>query len=321
MVSRKWVLIALMSSATTALAVDLPSVDRGWYSAEGEHTVDNENYIVGKNGDMLFHNFFVFDPTGIPQPITGARLRLYVPALGGLVSDEGAETYEVFTVDTPVEVLVDGTGGVGAYADLASGTLLGQTVATRRDIDRTLTVPLNDEAVQLLNDADGLVALGGALPTFDDNETFREALFGASDETPGFARLVVDTADAPIGGTAVGLGGVTARCDNLTDPQSVVAVGAGDPVAALDCEAAGLTAAPGDQVRLVIAAGAAPASAELLEGTLTGLDITEPARCINLTRLDVVGWPVVDGIWDCRRARFDVRPGDTVRVLITGTAR
>ncbi|MEM9387846.1 MAG: hypothetical protein AAGA68_22525 [Pseudomonadota bacterium] len=321
MIGRKWVLIALVSSAATALAVDLPSVDRGWYSAEGEHTVDNENYIVGKNGAMLFHNFFVFDPTGIPRPITGARLRLYVPDLGGLVTDEGVETFEVFTVDTPVEVLVDGTGGESAYADLASGISLGQTVASRRDVDRTLTVPLNDEAVQLLSEADGLVALGGALPTFDDNEVFREALFGASDETPGFARLVLDTADAPIGATAVGLNDVTARCDNLTDPQTVVVVGAGEPVSALDCEAAGLSAAPGDRVRLVIAAGAAQASAELLEGTLSGLDISEPARCVNLTRPSVVGWPVVDGIWDCRRARFDVRPGEAIRVLITGTAR
>ncbi|MEO0421873.1 MAG: hypothetical protein AAF184_06025 [Pseudomonadota bacterium] len=321
MVNREWVLIALLTSAATALAVDLPSVDRGWYTAEGEHTVDNENYLVGQNAGSLFNNFFVFDPTGISQPITAARLRLYVPDLGGLVTDEAFEIYEVFTVDTPVEVLVDGTGGAQAYTDLGSGTSLGETVATRRDVDRTLTVPLNAEAVQLLSEADGLVALGGALPTFNDTETFREGLFGASNGTPGFARLVVDTADAPIGATAVGLAGVTARCDNVTDPQSVVASGAGDPVAALDCEAAGLTAAPGDQIRLVIAAGAAPVSAELLEGTLTGLDITEPARCINVSRPNVVGWPVVDGVWDCRRARFDVRPGDAVRVLITGTAR
>ncbi|MEO0975166.1 MAG: hypothetical protein AAFX85_18920, partial [Pseudomonadota bacterium] len=196
MLSRQWVLIALVSSAATALAVDIPTVDRGWYSAEGEHNIDNENYIVGKNGDMLFHNFFVFDPTGLAQPIAGARLRLYVPALGGLVTDEGVETFEVFTVETPVDVLLDGTGGEGAYADLASGTLLGQAVASRRDVDRTLTVPLNEAAIQLLRDADGPVAFGGVLPTFDDNDVFREALFGASDETPGFARLVIDTADA-----------------------------------------------------------------------------------------------------------------------------
>ncbi|MEO0972226.1 MAG: hypothetical protein AAFX85_03960, partial [Pseudomonadota bacterium] len=124
-----------------------------------------------------------------------------------------------------------------------------------------------------------------------------------------------------IAGTAVGLLGVTARCDNLSDPQSVVALGSGDPVAALDCAAAGLTTAPGDSVRLVIGASAGPGSVELLEGTVTGLDITQPARCINVTRPSVVGWPVADGIWDCRRADFDVRPGDTVRVLITGTAR
>src|SRR6188474_865495 len=67
-----------------AQTVVIPHTDRGWYDNTGFHNPSNPNYVVGGDSFGHYHNFFVFDLSGVTQPIASAKLMLFVPsALAG----------------------------------------------------------------------------------------------------------------------------------------------------------------------------------------------------------------------------------------------
>ena len=110
------------SNADT-LTVDF--ADSGWYVQDGFHSATIKNYLAGlSTGNVVLRNYFVFDLTGVTDPIVGARLRLFNPADGftGAPRD-----YTLFDVSTPVPTLTAGSPqgsatGRAIFDDLGSGT-------------------------------------------------------------------------------------------------------------------------------------------------------------------------------------------------------
>src|SRR5690349_8000438 len=117
-------IVSTASSVVSAQTVVINYTDRGWYSVTGQHTPNNLIYSVGDvRGPGCttclndFRNFFVFDLAAVTQPISSAKLALFVPnAPGpGYVSSDPSENFELHDVVTPIAALVGGTGGVAAH--------------------------------------------------------------------------------------------------------------------------------------------------------------------------------------------------------------
>ncbi len=197
------ILLTLVASAVVATpvrAVTINASDRGWYDDTGFHSPGNLNYIVGdqpESSGLTFRDFFVFDVTAVAGSISSAKLRLFNPASGpGFGSDTGTETYKVFDVSTPLASLLAGTGGLGAYGDLGSGTLFGSYLASAADNGAFVEVVLNAAAIAALNAATGLFAFGGAIDPLNGVDD-AEYLFGFTASNLAHTQLVVETVPEP----------------------------------------------------------------------------------------------------------------------------
>lgn len=89
----------------------LDTTDRGWYDSTGYHDPGNDNYVVGEEvlTSELWRNFFVFNVPALTGPVLEAKLRVnsYTNT-----SPEGAETYELRAVSTPIATLLAGGSGL-----------------------------------------------------------------------------------------------------------------------------------------------------------------------------------------------------------------
>ncbi|MBX9580456.1 MAG: S8 family serine peptidase, partial [Gemmataceae bacterium] len=139
--------------------------DSGWYRDDGFHDTTNQNYYAGLEFGTEYRNWFTFDLSGVTNTITAATLQL---STVGYVGSDPSETYTLFAVATPIADLVGGTGGLGAFDDLADGTPLGTITLTAFDAFTVATITLNADGVAYLNDhRGGQVALGGAITSID----------------------------------------------------------------------------------------------------------------------------------------------------------
>lgn len=147
----------------------LNALDRGWYRDTGFHSPSNTNYIAGLCSDCggpIFRNFFVFDiPVGIA--IASAELSLNTVTYDSL---NPSETYTLFDVVTDINSLLGGTGGVGAYDDLGTGTTYGSRDYTAADQNQIHTISLNAAALAAITAARGeQLAFGGAVASQPTN--------------------------------------------------------------------------------------------------------------------------------------------------------
>src|SRR5439155_23071514 len=55
-------------------SITLSAADSGWWNDQGLHTSSNKNYYVGQDSGGLVHDYFVFDFSGVRQPIAAATL-------------------------------------------------------------------------------------------------------------------------------------------------------------------------------------------------------------------------------------------------------
>ena len=102
-------------------------------------------------------------------------MRLFNPLY---LSDDPTETYTNYDVSTPIASLIDGTGGVGAWDDLGSGTVYGDVVVSAADNGTFISIFLNAAAIADANAAaGGLFAIGGAVTTLGGDT---EIIFGLS---------------------------------------------------------------------------------------------------------------------------------------------
>lgn len=174
------------------------AVDTGWYDMTGFHDPVNVNYLVGDFSGVNYHNFSVFDLSSIKLDILSANLMLFniaAPPIDGFGSPDPFETYALYDVTTDLAVLLDGTGGVGAYDDLADGIFYGSVDVTSADNGAFVKVELNSDAIAALNSARGLFAFGGTITTLSDPDV-NEFVFAGSHLMPD-VRLVVTFVPAP----------------------------------------------------------------------------------------------------------------------------
>lgn len=166
--------VLLASSLVSAQTAVINFTDHGWYTESGVHRPSNPNYIVGDDrgsgGESDYRNFFVFDLSGVTEPISSAKLAVYVPGgqyTPGYQSPDPSENYELHDVVTPIASLIDGTGGVAAHTDLGSGVVFGSRTMTPGDKGKVVEITLNSSAIAVLNSSHGLFGIGGSLTTLD----------------------------------------------------------------------------------------------------------------------------------------------------------
>ena len=120
-----------------------------------------------------------------------------------------------------------------------------------------------------------------------------------------------------VGGAVTGVATNSARCRNLTSGATVTVPHDGSP--GWDCEAAGLTAAPGDEIQVHVTARVSQGNTSV-GGYVTGF-IPTRFVCANVTTGDMVSIPTSGSrAWNCERFGLAVIRGDTVRMLVSGAA-
>ena len=198
--------------SATAQTVVIPHTDRGQYSNTGFHNPSNPNYVVGGDSfSSVYNNFFVFDLSGVTQPIASAKLALYVPSAlagPGYNSPDASENYELHDVSTSISTLVAGTGGVPAHTDLGSGVVYGSRTMTAADMGNVVEVTLNAAAIAALDSATGLIGIGGSLTTLDGVAN-SEFTFGSSGSVGDTTELRLTLAPEPSALLLLGIGAIS----------------------------------------------------------------------------------------------------------------
>lgn len=128
--------------------------DQGWYSQTGVHSPGNTNYITGELSGNFYNSFFAFDAQFLQSDIFAASLRINTEIVSG------APTVSFFTYEGSLAALLGGTGGVGAFNDLASGILVGGRSYTTVDNDQWRTISLNSAGIESIEASGGSFALG-----------------------------------------------------------------------------------------------------------------------------------------------------------------
>ena len=174
-----------------ASLIEINAQNAGSYNQQGLHTTGNPNYIAGNlqysigamDYSFIYHNFFVFDLGDINEPITSATLQVHSYDVKGI------GTYNLFDVLTPPEMLdINTADSVDTFNDLGTGTTFGTLEADPSKSFQTLQLTLNQSAMDAINAADGLFAIGGSFATNLTNSY----VFGASENIDQI-KLILNT--------------------------------------------------------------------------------------------------------------------------------
>jgi len=208
---------AVVTTTDGALLADADN--QGWYTDRGQHTLQNDNYLVGDNGGDLFHNFFLFDLSALDltgQTVTGATLELTRFSAGSIVPGYVFE-YGLFDVDlatTPAATLLAdhplamgvNAEGQAIYADLGSGTGYGNLSLDPDggSSDDLLVFDLTPAALAAIaSSAGGFFGIGGAITNLpNDVATIHGGSGGAVAQPPfvrdpGVQRLTIEYVPEP----------------------------------------------------------------------------------------------------------------------------
>ena len=145
----------------------LQATSTGWWDSTGGHFASNSNYGVGDgNTTPDHHDFFVFDLSNVLGPITSAQLSIGNPSNGfGDGSPAGTSSLSIWDVSTPISTLIaDGSGQIGIFNDLGSGTLFASRTVSAADDGTQVLISLNSSGLAALSAAEGgKFAVGGSL--------------------------------------------------------------------------------------------------------------------------------------------------------------
>jgi hypothetical protein len=153
-----------IGAGTGGAVVTLDSTDTGWWDENGDNTPGNTNYLTGLYSADLYNSFYVFNLSGITQPIASAELGIYNPT-SGYTSSNPSETLGFFDVSTPIASLeAGGAGQTSIYQDLGTGVSYGTTTVSAADDGETVTSSLDAAAISAMNaDLANQFAIGGSL--------------------------------------------------------------------------------------------------------------------------------------------------------------
>lgn len=223
---------ALAIATFPAEATEIESYLTGCFFADG--SVSNspgfQNHAVGNTfiGSTVIperRNFFLFDVSGISEPIISATLKIYVPIFPpdggfGYISPDPTEEYLVTSTPfTPDEIATTGIPtdvGLAMWGSFGTGMPYGLTSASLGSMGKDLVIPLSSAALMTLNEARhglGKWAATGRLTTLEGHDPLTDQLlFSFTDptgalapETP-FPRLEYTTVPEPATLLALSLG-------------------------------------------------------------------------------------------------------------------
>jgi len=201
-------LAGLSISAANAQLLFSNSIDRGSYSASGDHTSTNDSYLSGYDSfeGQQFRNFFVFNIPTLTgtDTYTSAVLNIYnggtsTPNAIGMAG----RTFTISSIATDINTLRNGgTGLTSVFNDLRGGTDFGSiTFASTPTNGSTIKFNLNAAGLAAINSAAGSqIAFGGSFDV--TSNTTDQYVFGFSGSgTPGDGKsrldLVVNNFVAP----------------------------------------------------------------------------------------------------------------------------
>ncbi len=198
---------ALVAGAASAGGGLAPWIDQGWYNSLGVHSTTNTNYITGKLGADIYHNFGVFDLSSFSGQAVAATVSIFQPS-GGFSGPDAV--YNMWTYEGSISDLVNATGNtLNTFADLANGSMIASINIGAGTNGTTVNINLNAAGLAYLTSKfGGQVALGGALVY--DGQQANHYSFGFSGAAQW--QLFIDTEIPAPGALALlGLAGVTAR--------------------------------------------------------------------------------------------------------------
>jgi hypothetical protein len=153
----------------------ISNVDSGWFTATGLHQTDNRNYYVQSEA-AAYNNFFVFDISGITDPITSATFTV----ANYMVTTN--ELYTLFDFSGDINNLFNGTNGVNVFNDLGSGMDFGSRAFGPGDSNGTSVIALDEDFIVNLNAAirrqQQYFAIGGTVTANQIPEPASLALMG-----------------------------------------------------------------------------------------------------------------------------------------------
>jgi hypothetical protein len=206
-------LIFPLSQTASANVINISYTDAGSYKDDGKTNTSSLNHITGLASNVEYRSFFVFDLSAVTDTVVGASLRVFNPS-NGYISPDVNETFDVYDVSTSISILTDGTGGTSAFGDLGTGLLYGSATINSTDINTVIDITLNTDALDAINQASGLFALGGTLSSISGG--LDQVVFSSTSE-PGLTReLQLTTVPVPaavwlFGSGLIGLIGVARR--------------------------------------------------------------------------------------------------------------
>jgi hypothetical protein len=199
------------ASRVEAATITLDAVDAGAYL--NDHREDWYLYgtsVVGQvDGAAEYRNFFVFDLSGVSDPIVSATLRID----GGDIayrSTAPSEPYSIYGVTSPVADVIappDAVTGASVFGDLGSGVVFASTAISASDDGTTVSIAINANGINAFNTSTGLLVVGGAMTQLGDSSAGGdEWLFAGAGISPVTHQLVLETAPVPEPGTLVMVG-------------------------------------------------------------------------------------------------------------------
>jgi hypothetical protein len=168
-------MLAIDVRPTCADTVSLDASDSGSYDATGFHDPDNSNFLTGAinlSGNIINRSFLIFDLASVDKQIVGAELQVQVPNNVGYSSPDETETFTTYHVSTaPSTVTTGGSGLTAIFDDLGDGTVYGSLGIAKSDENFVVSIALNDDFLSDANDGSGLIVIGGALTSIDDDSS------------------------------------------------------------------------------------------------------------------------------------------------------
>ncbi|MBU0679262.1 MAG: PEP-CTERM sorting domain-containing protein [Verrucomicrobia bacterium] len=157
----------------------LNPIDRGTYSATGNHDPNYHNYIIGGSSsghDFISNNFFVFDLSGLSAQVISAEFWI---ESNWYLSADPSETFTVYDITGSIPAIRDGSAGVAGFTDMQSGNAYGDISVSSADNGTMLSITLNAQAIQNINAGlGGQFAIGGTVSTLDLITPREEQIFG-----------------------------------------------------------------------------------------------------------------------------------------------
>ncbi|NCC53186.1 MAG: PEP-CTERM sorting domain-containing protein [Spartobacteria bacterium] len=178
----RFIVALLLVAGICRADIILNSIEQGQYYDTGDSNLPLiHQYGAGRGSfdSPVANNLFVFNLSSVSDPVLSAELRI---ESNWYFSADPFETYTICDVSTDLISLMNGFGGISAFNDLQSGNTYGAIDISAVDNGTALSILLNAQAIQDINNSlGGQFAIGGTVSTLDMITPRQEFVFPFTD--------------------------------------------------------------------------------------------------------------------------------------------